>query len=97
MDFAPIVRNPISERAKFFFLLTPRSLISGLIGFQTRSARSRNSDTTSDRPDPPVQRYPRKASREGICHENVEQIEIRWEQNNLPHCGHEDYRSLVPP
>ena len=48
MDIAPVGRYLIGERAKFLFLLTLRTFDSGLIGFQIRSARHRDPDSTGD-------------------------------------------------
>jgi hypothetical protein len=48
MDIAPVGRNLVGECAKFLLILSPRTLASDLIGFQTPSARSCNSDSTSD-------------------------------------------------
>jgi hypothetical protein len=48
MDIAPVGRNPVRECAKSLCCLPLRTLTSGLIGFQTPFARSRNSDNTND-------------------------------------------------
>src|SRR5712692_793617 len=48
MDIAPVARYLIGERPKFSLLLTLRTLGSGLVSFETPSARSCNSDSTSD-------------------------------------------------
>jgi hypothetical protein len=53
MDFETVGRNPIRESAELLFLLTLRTLASGLIVFQAPSARSCNSDSTSYQHDPP--------------------------------------------
>ena len=48
MDIAPVGRNPVGECAKFLLISLLCALISSLIGFQIPSARSCNSDKTSD-------------------------------------------------
>jgi len=48
MDFSPVGRNLIGERAKFLFLLSLRTFDPGLIGLQIRSARSHYPDSTGD-------------------------------------------------
>ena len=48
MDIAPVGRNPVGECPEFLLVSSLCSLISNLIGFQTPSARSCNSDKTSD-------------------------------------------------
>jgi hypothetical protein len=48
MDIAPVGRNPVGECAKFLLISSLCALISSLIGFQIPSARSCNSDKTSD-------------------------------------------------
>jgi len=48
MNIAPVGRNPVRECAKSLCCLPLRTLISNLIGFQIPSARSCNSDNTSD-------------------------------------------------
>jgi hypothetical protein len=48
MDFATVGRNLIGERAKFFLPVTLGTFDSGLIGFQIRSARNHDPDSTGD-------------------------------------------------
>ena len=48
MDIASVGGNPVGECAKFLCCLPLRTLASDLIGFQTPSAGSCNSDKTSD-------------------------------------------------
>ncbi len=48
MDIAPVGRNFVSESAQLFLPVTLRTLGSGFIGLETPSARSCNSDSTSD-------------------------------------------------
>jgi len=69
MDFATVGRNLIGERAKFFLPVTLGTFDSGLIGFQIRSARNRDPDSTGDhRAGSPVQGNPQKTTCEGIHH-----------------------------
>ncbi len=64
MDFVPVARYLIRERPNFLFPVSLRTLGSGLIGFQTPSARSCDSDSTSDHcASLPVQGNPRRDTR----------------------------------
>jgi hypothetical protein len=58
MDIAPYLRNLVGECAKFLLMLSLlHTWASDLISFQTPSARSGNSDNTSDHSVPATARF----------------------------------------